>query len=154
MKKAATIMKKLIFSLLAIVACFMIYPEDSQAQQKQRIILAGYKQKPPVPTTGSGMVTVRVKNDTLTVDGSFENMTSQYSGAYLMVSLRGESGNQLYNLKVDLNEEKTGGTFKPEANKLALTKAERRLLKQGELYINISSFDHRGGELRGNIGGM
>ena len=144
-------MKKTIVIVAAIVACFLIYPDESVAQHKQRIILAGYKQKPPVATTGSGMVTVTFKNDTLTIDGSFEELTSQYSGAYLMVSLRGESGNQLYNLKADLNEEKTGGTFKPQSNKFALSKAEQRLLKKGELYINISSFDHQGGEIRGDL---
>ncbi|MDZ7682949.1 MAG: CHRD domain-containing protein [Fodinibius sp.] len=146
--------KGLVITVTAMVLTFLIFPEPTQAQQKQRIILAGYKHKPPVPTTGSGMVTVSFKNDTLTVDGSFEELTSQYSGGYLMVSLRGESGNQLYNLKADLNEQKTGGTFKPADNTFALTKAEIKLLKNGEMYINISSFDNQRGELRGNISAM
>lgn len=143
--------KGIVIYTAAIIIGFLMFSEPVNAQQKQEIILAGYKHKPPVATTGSGMLTVTFKNDTLTIDGSFKELTSQYSGAYLMVSLRGQSGNQLYNLRAELNEQKTGGTFMPTDNKFALSRAEIQLLKKGELYINISSFDNQNGELRGNI---
>lgn len=150
---AKTIMKRLsaIVILIFLVGISLSIPTKISAQQTKEIILAGYKHKPPVPTSGSGLATVKLKGDTLTVDGSFENLVGRFSGAYIMVSLRGEGGNQIYRLKVELNEEKTGGTINAERNKFPLSKAEKQLLKKGELYINVSSFEHQKGELRGDI---
>jgi hypothetical protein len=127
---------------------------DVKAQQSKKIILAGYKHTPPVSTTGSGMATVRLHGDTLTVKGKFEDLSANYSGAYLMVSIRGQGGNQLYRLKVELNEEKTGGKLIGKENQFVLSPAQKALLKKGDLYINISSFENQKGELRGNIGPM
>jgi hypothetical protein len=124
----------------------------AQAQQSKKIILAGYHHQPPVATTGSGLATVQLHGDTLTVKGKFKDLVGNYSGAYLMVSLRGQGGNQLYRLKTDLNEEKTGGTFIAKENRFILSAAEKALLKKGDLYINVSSFENQKGELRGNIG--
>jgi len=125
---------------------------DANAQQSKKIILAGYKHKPPVSTTGSGMATVTLHGDTLTVKGKFEDLSANYSGAYLMVTIRGQGGNQLYRLKVELNEEKTGGKLIGKQNRFVLSPAQKALLRKGELYIIISSFENQKGELRGNIG--
>jgi len=125
---------------------------DVKAQQSQKIILAGYKHKPPVSTTGSGMATVTLHGDTLTVKGKFKDLSANYSGAYLMVSIRGQGGNQLYRLKAELNEEKTGGKLIAKENRFVLSPAQKALLKKGDFYINISSFENQKGELRGNIG--
>lgn len=124
---------------------------DLSAQQSQQIILGGHNFKPPVPTSGSGMITVELKDDSLKIHGGFENLTSRYSGAYIMVSLRGQGSNQLYSLEAQLNEEQTGGTFKARENSFELSEAQKKLLQKGNLYINISTFDNQSGELRGNI---
>lgn len=146
--------KTFILIPLLITGLIMSLPSELQGQQSQQIVLAGYNHSPSVSTPGSGMATVTFQNDTLTVEGDFENLTSSFSGAYLMVNLRGQPGNQLYRLKTDLNEERTGGIFDPEENKFALSPAELELLKDGEIYINITSSDNRNGELRGDIGPM
>lgn len=148
--------KQTAITLSAIFLGFILLIPASQtkAQQLQEIILAGYKHKPPVPTTGSGLATVTFKKDTLTVKGDFKNLTNRFSGAYIMVSLNGEGGNQLYRLKVELNDEKTGGIFKASQNRFKLSKAEKELLRRGDLYINVSTFENPSGELRGNIGPM
>ena len=127
---------------------------DVKAQQSQKIILAGYKHKPPVPTTGSGLATVKLHGDTLTVKGKFEELSANYSGGYVMVSIRGQAGNQLFRLKAELNEEKTGGKFIGKENRFVLSPAQKALLKKGNLYLNISSFENQKGELRGNIRSM
>lgn len=146
------IMKKVFITLLLLFAGLIFHsPEELQAQQAQKIVLAGYNHSPPVSTPGSGMATITLKEDTITVKGDFENLTSSFSGAYLMVKLRGQPGNQLYRLKTELNEERTGGIFNPSENKFALSPAELKLLKEGELYINITSSENRKGELRGDI---
>lgn len=150
-------MKQLsIYILTVLLGIFWMLSDvtESKAQQSKKIILAGYKHKPPVSTTGSGIATVTLHGDTLTVKGKFEDLSANYSGAYLMVTIRGQGGNQLYRLKVDLNEEKTGGKLIGKENKFVLSPAQKALLKKGELYINISSFENQKGELRGNIGPM
>lgn len=148
-------MKRLSIYILTIllgISWILSDTPDAKAQQSKKIILAGYKHKPPVSTTGSGMATVTLHGDTLTVKGKFEDLSANYSGAYLMVTIRGQGGNQLYRLKVELNEEKTGGKLIGKENRFVLSPAQKALLKKGELYINISSFENQKGELRGNIG--
>jgi len=128
------------------------FPQDATAQRSQTITLAGYKQKPPVRTSGSGIATVTLHGDTLQVEGEFEELTGQFSGAYIMVSLRrGEGGNQLYKLKVNANDQKTGGELKASENTFVLSEAAKKLLNNGQLYLNICSFEHQKGELRGDI---
>lgn len=138
---------------LFLLSLALAIPKQVHAQSQQ-VMLAGYKHKPPVRTSGSGTAKVTLKGDTLVVEGDFENLTSQFSGAYLMVSLRGEAGNQLYRLNVQLNGDKTGGTLSAKENRFKLTEGEKELLKKGEIYINITSFDHDTGELRGDIAPM
>lgn len=148
-------MKRLsIYILTILLGTFWMLSDtmDVKAQQSKKIILAGYKHKPPVSTTGSGMATVTLHGDTLTVKGKFEDLSANYSGAYLMVTIRGQGGNQLYRLKVELNEEKTGGKLIGKQNRFVLSPAQKALLRKGELYIIISSFENQKGELRGNIG--
>lgn len=142
---------KLIYTIVPLLLALVLLDSNVQAQQSQQITLAGYNHKPTVSTPGSGMATVSLKNDTLKVDGDFENLSDRFSGAYIMVNLRGQPGNQIYRLKVELNEEKTGGTFKANNNAFALTPAEKALLQKGELYINVASAENRKGELRGDI---
>lgn len=139
--------------LLFVGALLTFLSSNVQAQQSKKITLAGYKHNPPVSTSGSGIATVTLHGDTLTVKGEFENLVASYSGGYIMVNLRGEGGNQLYRLKADLKEDdRTSGTFTAKENKFVLSSAEKELLKSGELYLNISSRDNKKGELRGDIG--
>lgn len=146
-------MKKIfiLLPLLLITGLIISLPSELQAQQSQQIVLAGYNHNPSVSTPGSGIATVTLKGDTLTVEGDFGNLTSSFSGAYIMVNLRGQPGNQLYRLKADLNEDRTGGVFNPDENKFVLSPAEKKLLQKGEVYINITSSENRTGELRGDI---
>jgi hypothetical protein len=150
MRKLYTVLVCLVFAS----SITLILPQQMYGQKSQQIILAGYNHKPPVSTPGSGMATINLKGDSLKVQGDFDNLTSPFSGAYLMVNLKGQPGNQLYRLKTKLNEEKTGGTLNAEENSFELTPAEKKLLQEGDLYINISSTENRKGELRGDIGPM
>lgn len=147
--------RSIILVLLLVGALLAFLSSSVQAQQSKKITLAGYKHKPPVKTSGAGTATVTLHGDTLTVQGKFKNLTGNYSGGHIMVSLRGQGGNQLYRLKASLNEgDKTGGKFIAKDNEFVLSAAEKELLKNGELYLNISSHENRKGELRGDIGPM
>lgn len=137
--------------LLFLALTALLFAPPVLAQQSAEIILGGHKFDPPVPTSGSGTITVELKNDTLRVHGEFSDLTANYSGAYIMLMLRGEPGNQVFRLKVNLNENKTSGTLEAEENTFVLSKSQKELLKSGELFITIASFDHQRGEIMGMI---
>lgn len=139
---------------ITFVLCFAMSIEKSTAQQAHKIILAGYNHSPSVSTTGSGIATVSFENDTLRVKGDFKNLVEAFRGAYIMVGEKGRAGNMLFRLKVEVNEERTGGVIKPKDNAFTLNDAQKPLLKDGELFINITSYEHASGELRGQIPGM
>lgn len=127
-------------------------PQTAEAQEARKIQLAGYKMKPKVATSGSGFVTVKLNGDTLQVHGDFSDLVGSFSGAYIMVKIRNQGGNQLYRLKAHLNEDRTGGTFKASENKFGLSESEKALLQKGNLYITVNSFEHQRGEIGGDIG--
>lgn len=137
-----------------IIFSVLVIPLITTAQQSADVYLGGHRMQPKVQTSGSGMVTVTLKNDSLTVEGDFEYLTGNYSGAYIMLDIKGQTGNQLFSLTADLNENKKGGVFRADANRFALSKSERQLLKKGELFIVVTSFDHQAGEIRGDIPAM
>lgn len=134
-----------------ITGLLLISGQEIRAQQSVKITLAGYNHTPPVSTSASGLVTVELQKDTLKVEGEFSNLENWYHGAYIHAGKKGERGNQLIRLKAEVNEERTGGNFKRKDNSFVLNEAQKVLLKKGELYINISSYDHKGGEIRGQI---
>lgn len=137
--------------LFFLMGSVLLMPAQSYAQQSAQITLAGYKHSPPVPTNGDGFVTVELNNDTLKVHGEFSDLTSWYSGAYIMVGEKGETGNQLFRLKGAVGDKRTEGTFAADENTFPLKPAHKELLQAGELYINIASGEYRRGELRGQI---
>lgn len=138
-------------SFIALALSLSVNVEKGTAQQAHKIILAGYNHSPTVSTSGSGMATVRFENDTLRVKGDFEDLVGAFRGAYIMIGEKGEAGNMLFRLEVEVNEERTGGVIKPKDNAFTLNEAQIPLLKNGELYINVTSYEHTGGELRGQI---
>lgn len=122
-----------------------------RAQHTAKITLTGYHHTPPVSTSASGLVTVELKNDTLKVHGEFSELENWYHGAYIHAGKKGERGNQIFRLKADVNEERTGGKFTRDKNSFPLNDAQQVLLKKGQLYINVSSYDNKRGEIRGQI---
>ena len=62
-----------------IILLWSVQPTTGVAQQSKDIILAGYKMKPAVRTTGSGFVTVTLRNDSLSVDGEFNKQKNTFA---------------------------------------------------------------------------
>ncbi|HLR31985.1 MAG TPA: CHRD domain-containing protein [Fodinibius sp.] len=142
---------RFILTIPLFVALCLGLPQWANAQQSRDVILGGYNYEPAVRTSGSGMVTVTLREDSLYVKGDFSNLTSSYRGAYIMVGKKGQTGNMLFRLNALPNEEKTGGVFNTEKNTFALNDAQKQLLENGQFYIAITSWDHPHGELRGQI---
>ncbi|WP_176719501.1 CHRD domain-containing protein [Rhodohalobacter halophilus] len=124
---------------------------SAAAQSSVEIVLAGHNQVPPVRSPGTGMVELTVEGDSLFVSGKFEDLREYYLGASIHFGRANETGNQIYRLTAELNEEKTGGVFKPEENRFELREAQKEALRNGRMYINIRSNRNRSGEIRGQI---
>ncbi len=116
-------------------------------------MLAGYKLSPSVPTSATGMLTLTIKNDTLTVKGSFSDLTAPYLSSGIFFTQKKMAVNQLFTFDTELNEDETGGKLRAVNNRFPLSSAHKELLKNGELTIKIMSTKHNLGEIGADIPG-
>ncbi len=133
----------LLFSLLFYLPLY--------AQVTAEVSLTGYNQVPPVRTAADGQVEITVDGDSLFVTGRFSDLREYYRGAYINFGREGETGNRMFQLRADLGEDKRSGEFRRERNSFHLRPAQIDALRDGRLYVNITSNRYRGGEIRGQI---
>ncbi len=139
-----------LFSLVFLMLFFTI--DDIHAQTTYPVMLSGLEQVPPVRTPATGEFEVYVESDTLYVRGQFSDLRGHYWSAFVHYGAVGEEGNRLFRLSPDeLNEEQNAGTFIFEDNKFHLRELQREALREGNMYINISSNRNQEGEIRGQI---
>lgn len=141
-------MKRFIF-LLLIFSFFTVFP--AAGQQSVQVVLTGMDQVPEVRTPATGMVDLTFEDDTLTVDGSFSDLRGNFTGLSIYHGQEGEQGNQLFKLKVELDDDHKGGTIDPKNNKIELRDGIKNALSQGMLYLSITSDQFQQGEIRGQI---
>ena len=134
-----------------LVALVSVMVPDMMAQNSGEVILAGYNQVPAVQSSGTGVIRVEVRSDTLFVEGSFQDLNGMYRSAGIYHGRESESGNRLRGLSPDLEEDRSGGSFDSERNYFELRPSILEALQQGRLYINITTDRHRQGEIRGQI---
>lgn len=134
-----------VFSFTLIFQSNLTY---AQNQNGQTLILAGYKTVSKVQTSATGELNVSLKGDSLSVQGSFTDLSSYYFGSAIFYGEKGERGNQIIDLNPTIADNKTSGTFEKSKNTFKLTEGQLEALSNGNLYISIMSFDHQRGELR------
>lgn len=139
--------KKITVSLLF----FLILVSYASAQQRSFVELAGYKEVPSVPTPATGSAEVTLDNDSLYVSGNFSDLQETFHSAFINFGEPGKTGNRIFRLDVNLNEDQKSGSFSKKDNRFKLTDALKRHLGNGHLYINISSHKYQTGEIRGQI---
>lgn len=138
------------FNFTLLIVLFVI--TSVNAQTTYNITLSGMEQVPTVRTAATGTAEVYVESDTLYVSGSFSDLSGHYWSAFVHYGPEGEEGNRLFRLTPDeLNEEKNSGIFRFEENKFYLRELQQEALREGNLYINISSNRYQEGEIRGQI---
>lgn len=136
-------------SFLAFIALVTL-PGIVQAQSAE-IILAGYNHVPSIHTPATGVVTVTVEADTLIIEGKFRDLRDVYRSASIHYGPPNESGNRLFGLNVELDEDRKGGSFTAKENRFGLRPSLREALRAGNLYISVASNRHQRGEIRGQI---
>lgn len=105
--------------------------------------LSGTEEVPPVKTEGSGSGSFRLAEDG-TVSGSITTRSVAGTAAHIHLGAKGKNGPVIVPL------DKKGDTYSvPEGRKL--TAAQVKAWKAGEMYVNVHTARHKGGEVRGQI---
>ena len=105
--------------------------------------LSGAEEVPPVNTAGTGSGSFRVAEDG-SVSGSVTTKNVAGTMAHIHLGARGRNGPVIVPLA------KNGDTYSvPDGKKL--TSAQLQAFKAGDLYVNVHSNRHKGGEVRAQL---
>jgi hypothetical protein len=105
--------------------------------------LSGAEEVPPVNTSGTGSGSFRVAEDG-GVSGSVTTKNVAGTMAHIHLGARGRNGPVIVPLA------KNGDTYSvPDGKKL--TSAQLQAFKAGDLYVNVHSNQHKGGEVRAQL---
>jgi hypothetical protein len=108
-----------------------------------KVSLSGAEEVPPVKTSASGTGSFRLAEDS-TLTGSVTTKDVAGTAAHIHLAAKGKNGPVIVPLT------KAGDTYSvPEGRKL--TSAQVKAFKAGELYVNVHSARHKGGEVRAQI---
>ena len=107
------------------------------------VSLSGAEEVPPVKTSATGSGSFRLAEDG-TITGSVTTKDVAGTAAHIHLGAKGKNGPVIVPLA------KNGDTYSVPAGR-KLTEAQVKAFKQGELYVNVHSARHRGGEVRAQI---
>jgi hypothetical protein len=152
-------MKSLISSIIVGVVVFAT-PVPAQAEEIFICELTGDVEVPPVATPGEGFAIV-VINDSKTEIGffyAFNDITTNAVAAHIHFAPVGADGPIIYDLSAGLPAETgayvmgtlTAADFTPGANMDSFRKS-LEAMRRGNMYVNVHSAMHPGGELRGQL---
>ncbi|MFK7937624.1 MAG: CHRD domain-containing protein, partial [Saprospiraceae bacterium] len=137
-----------ILFLLFITVCSTTITAQNIAYNAQ---LSGQQEVLPVVTEASGQFSINRVGNVLTVDGSFDNLSDNFSAAHIHTGFAGQNGGVLFTLSAVINESMRSGTFLAATNTFTLTSEQMIALDNRNFYINIHSVAQPNGELRGQI---
>jgi len=107
--------------------------------------LSGAEEVPPVTTSASGGGSIKVKDD-MSVSGSIKTTGIAGTAAHIHSGAPGQNGGVV----ITLAKSSDGNTWTVPAG-AKLTEAQYKEYKAGNLYVNVHSAAHKGGELRGQV---
>ena len=116
----------------------------SASAQTMQVTLAGSQEVPPVSTAASASGTISVAAD-LAISGSVSTTGVEGTMAHIHKAAAGQNGPVI----VPMVKAAENVWSIPAGAKL--TEAQYQDLKDGNLYINVHSAAHKGGEIRGQL---
>ena len=116
----------------------------SASAQTMQVTLAGSQEVPPVSTAASASGTISVAAD-LAISGSVSTTGVEGTMAHIHKAAAGQNGPVIVPLV------KTAENVWSIPAGAKLTEAQYQDLKDGNLYINVHSAAHKGGEIRGQL---
>ncbi|HWI38010.1 MAG TPA: CHRD domain-containing protein [Burkholderiales bacterium] len=131
-----------VLAVAALASCSSM-PSWMPGSGAMKVNLTGAEEVPPVSTQAKGSGTFRVADDG-TVTGSVTTEGVSGTMAHIHQGAKGQNGPVIVPLT------KNGDTYSvPEGRKL--TPAQMDALKAGNLYVNVHSNAHKGGEIRAQL---
>jgi hypothetical protein len=116
----------------------------SDPMNTQTVTLSGAHEVPPVTTSASGTATVTIRPDhTVSVQESVTGMKP--TASHIHQGAAGSNGPVIVPLV------KTGDNAFASAENAKLTDAQYEAFKAGNLYVNVHSAAHPGGEIRAQL---
>jgi CHRD domain len=134
--------------IMAVIAAFALagcasMPDWMPGSGAVRVKLTGAEEVPPVSTAAKGSGSFRIADDG-SVSGSVTTEGVASTMAHIHFGAKGKNGPVIVPLS------KNGDTYSvPEGRKL--TDAQMKAFKDGDLYVNVHSAAHKGGEIRAQI---
>src|SRR5438067_12515460 len=133
-------------AVLALTACAGMrekMPDWMPGSGAMKVSLTGAEEVPAASTQAKGSGSFRIAEDG-TVTGSVTTEGMQGTMAHIHQAGKGQNGPVIVPLT------KNGDTYSvPEGRKL--TPAQLDALKAGNLYVNVHSAQHKGGEIRAQL---
>lgn len=129
--------------LLAAIVVIGALASGLAAAVEVSVMLSGDNEVPPVKTAASGEGKIMVANDG-TVSGSVTTKGITGTMAHIHMAGPGKNGRPIVTLM------KQGDTYVVPAG-TKFDAAQMQAFKTGDLYINVHSADHQGGEIRGQL---
>jgi hypothetical protein len=135
--------RMLVVAATLILASCSSMPSWMPGSGAMKVNLTGAEEVPPVNTQAKGSGSFRVAEDG-TVTGSVTTEGVSGTMAHIHQAAKGQNGPVIVPLT------KNGDTYSaPEGRKL--TPAQIDALKAGNLYVNVHSAQHKGGEIRAQL---
>ncbi|PSR14774.1 MAG: hypothetical protein DA408_01860 [Bacteroidetes bacterium] len=144
-------MKYLLLTVFTVLLSWTV-----NAQEIFTATLSGRQEALPVATPASGTLTAELNGTTLTVSGSFQDLSGDFNpaiagGSHLHLATAGSNGSIVFALVPVLDTDLKGGAFLAAANTFTLTEEQVTALRNREFYANIHTTRFGSGELRGQL---
>ena len=141
MNKVRMLLPVALVSLLVIGGCATPMRDGGH-----RVVLQGSQEVPPVSTAASGSGTITILPNR-SVSGSITTSGINPTAAHIHLAARGVNGPVIVPLV------RTDANVWSVAAGAILTEAQYEAHRAGNLYVNVHSTAHPGGEIRGQLGG-
>src|SRR5207244_11275319 len=122
----------------------VIGPAYPALAEDVQVMLSGSQEVPPVTSSGSGSGMISIRDDK-TVSGSVTTTGVTGTMAHIHNGAAGKNGPVV----IPLTKTGDNGWAVPPGAKL--TDAQYTAFKAGDLYVNVHSAQHQGGEIRGQL---
>ena len=145
--KNTSLQRRALVSALALVGALGLVAGCTTMQDAmytQTVTLSGANEVPPVATSATGTATVTIRPDhTVSVKESVSGMTP--TASHIHQGAAGANG------PVIVPFVKTGDNSFASPENAKLTEAQYEAFKAGNLYVNVHSAAHPGGEIRAQL---
>ncbi|MDP9010892.1 MAG: CHRD domain-containing protein [Pseudomonadota bacterium] len=129
------------FAPIALAAVFAVGGLSTAHAADIAVKLTGDQEVPAVTSVAAGVGTIVIKNDK-SVSGSIKTTGIEATMAHIHLAEPGKNGPPI----IPLNKTAENTWSVPEGAKL--TDDQYKSFKDGNLYVNVHSAEHKGGEIR------